>query len=397
MNPLREPEPGPVNKSVVAAIAAIEERFINFVKEFEDSSAWGEHVDPSSHSDQIGIYGTVAAVEVLGSARYSVDDQLVEDALRSLDVHFPNPSHRWFQKRDFDMTLKRAWLATADCPRVARTGSSELHRQWLIESQLKGSGWGVYTGTADRSTNPEWVSTAFALIALSGHPEFDGSSRCEAAAGWLVGYVSSKDADPADLALARIAVRSVKIADATTRRDVDTFLRESRRPVEAFAKQRRRRAVVTNRTVSHTVGTKEQASATPFNMPRELVVAVDLLQERDPLGVRLAQPFVRAAVSEQGVRTQDRFRTETQLWAIRAFRLMAGVRATRVSKQTAVRLGVLAVCVALVAVDAALPEPESGASILRTALTPVAAIAGSIVASLLLYARYLAPGSHRDG
>lgn len=399
----------PLDKRSDLAIAAIEERFRSFYKTFEvDGRAWGEYLDEKTTPGQVGIYGTVAAVDVLTSAGYAADSQWLVGARRSLDLHFPSPTLRWQRKRDFDVTLKRAWLAVAESSGVDHMDAPTEHSQWLVDSQLRLSGWGVYWSNVDSSAEPELVSTCYAIIALSKWRTIARSDSYAAAVTWLANYVDRQvDPDVADVALARIAIRAAQRADAVLDPKVAVFMKETLRPLEAYARRNGRNDEVTFRRYSHSIGIGAQATEAPFSLPRQLVVGFDLLEANSYWGMRLIAPFVFSAVKHKGLPVdKGRFRTETQWWAIRAFRMLtqekvralAGGRALWMDAITLKRSLVFIVSIVLAVAGVIIQRPAAGSPGWRRAswvvVTVLAVIAGNVVAGMFFYFKSM---KDRDG
>ena len=78
-----------LSANIGAALRELVRRFEENSQEFYGGRAWGFSLDPSTIRGQVGIYGTVAAVEVLIRAGYG-GSSLVAGGLQSLREGFPD-------------------------------------------------------------------------------------------------------------------------------------------------------------------------------------------------------------------------------------------------------------------------------------------------------------------
>ncbi len=301
---------------IIAARRALVSRFEDFDQHVDCGRAWGFSLDPRNSRGQVGIYGTVAAVEVLTMAGHATDSPLVAGGLRALRDFFPDTNRRWHQKHDLDTTLKRAWMARID----ALDEVAVEHRNWLVDTQLDGLGWGGYTGADYQSDSPDFVSSCYALIGLVKHTSYHGDPQAAAAVRWILREVADISRQHVgDLALAIIAITAFVHTDVDVQKEIEQFISRASPRLRTYVKRRRPEVVPAFRDYFHFIGKPPDARREPFQIPVELAVLKALLSTGDADNIRACRSAMRrltkSIIEDGGVNVDGLFRTETQLWA----------------------------------------------------------------------------------
>jgi hypothetical protein len=164
-----------------------------------DLVAWGQYLDLQQHrlSNQFGIYGTSAGIQVLALHDARLHQNLWKLALRILPVdrndvdvadrHAHDVRNYFINKNDLDVPYKVSALVDAIQPEATRVPGSRYHAvELLLYLRLRGGGWPDFRAAGLEQYNaPKVHATACALLALARFPDVQATDDWREAVGWL--------------------------------------------------------------------------------------------------------------------------------------------------------------------------------------------------------------------
>ncbi len=152
--------------------------------------AWGQFLDEPKDNTQYGIYGTSAGVQVLLSAGYPPDHEIISGACRILREALDVEENLFRTKGDLVVLYKLAYLAEAFQPQEKFIDGNCRPMTEIISRLLPQQGWGEYfISQTQRDIHPKVVATVAALFSLRRYRPFRSMKECEESLRWLCNRV----------------------------------------------------------------------------------------------------------------------------------------------------------------------------------------------------------------
>lgn len=168
-------------KAVSTARRQIENKVAAQAVPVGSTKLWGQFLDQDRDENQVGIYGTCAAVEILLRQGYSRDDPIVANAESSLELARRSDPTGPFPIEDVKNTFKVAFLLESYEPQATEVADFGTLETVLMSQVATRSGWGNY---ADDDT-PRLMPTCHVLIGLRRSARFKGSPERRRVVAWL--------------------------------------------------------------------------------------------------------------------------------------------------------------------------------------------------------------------
>ena len=176
-----------LQKDAISAKGHITKLFLDWSVDLSGGKkAWGQFLDKPRDNTQYGIYGTSAAVQVLGGADTSKDHEAIKGALRYIYGILEEDDNE-----DRYLLFKLAYIA--DLMAFYDNGNGYNKVADILKSRILGNrGWGYYFVNSEvKDPSPNIVATAAAMLALRNDTSFRRDSRCREIISWLCDKVSS--------------------------------------------------------------------------------------------------------------------------------------------------------------------------------------------------------------
>jgi hypothetical protein len=184
---------------------------------------WGQYLDlrRKQLSEQFGIYGTSAGLQILSMHNPNLYSELIDGARLILPLVTPQPPdaaddiHDYFRRKgDLQVTYKVAALADAYRPELETVNDTIPVAETLADLRSQGGGWGYFRRPdLDEFEHPNVHATATALLALGRFSTFRESAACSEALDWLADNVDTSALSISTLAIIIMALQLVSGVD----------------------------------------------------------------------------------------------------------------------------------------------------------------------------------------
>jgi hypothetical protein len=185
--------------------------------------AWGQYLDLRKRqiSNQFGIYGTSAGIQVLLRHNAALHAELC--GLAGMILPVDHPTHDVFErpaseirtyfreKHDLEVLYKVAALVdVVEAQRDSVPGTGYRAVQLLLAMRRPNAGWPDFRGNGglDQFTDSKVHATACALLALARFPDVRAGTAWREAAGWLVQHLDPDVQSIATLSICHLALWS---------------------------------------------------------------------------------------------------------------------------------------------------------------------------------------------
>lgn len=262
MQRIRAEEVERLKSSCREARNIIAEMFVNTVVRPDGAGplvAWGQYLDlrRKNLSQQYGIYGTSAGLQVLAMHDRTVYRGIIEAACSTLPLVAPSvsdiarPIHQYFlDKGDLNVVYKVAALADAVRPDLDSIPDPHTVVEALLGLRTQGGGWGYFRRPElDEFQSPNVHATSTALLALGRFSVFRTSPDSIEALTWLARNVNTSSLSISTLSIVLLALELLTDADNETA-EIAGLRRDCRSVVTSWA--RRAAAEDTKRTIEAT-------------------------------------------------------------------------------------------------------------------------------------------------